>query len=430
MHSMLKRLKKKGFEERSSNHGRFHSRGSIEEDRNASKRFKPAQNIVSPGTLGPANRGRLLQALYDIGPSSRAELARFTGVSRGTIGGIVQPLIDQHVLTEGEVIPPSRAGGKPATKLWFSEDAKPICAVLLMCDRVCTCLVSLKGEVYAKHDALFPSGVTKASDAFQIVSGCVEKTISFSSLPVLGIGVAVAGSTETGATAGPSLSLYQDDFQVGTELTEKFGIPACVDQHARALLVGDRWFGQGRGQSNFAVVHTGEALTGALYLDGHLYRGPAGAGGEIGHTIVQLNGDVCPCGRRGCWETIASRRWLRNEAQARGLPRPHSLDAGSLVTLVNRGIDVARELLEEYAFNISVGLANLQQLVAPNCIILHGDVVNGGKPMIDLIEGSFRKLVLTPPDEEITLALCDCERVAALRGAAGLILSELLNFLI
>ncbi|TCU33061.1 putative NBD/HSP70 family sugar kinase [Rhizobium azibense] len=435
MESMIKRLGKRSFGENAdspSGSRKLCFMGSLADNKNGSKRFKPAHTLISAGTLGPANRGRLLQALYDIGPSSRVDLARVTGASRATIGGIVQPLIDQGILVEGEVVPADRAGGKPATKLWFSKEAKPICAVLLMHDRVRTCLVSLEGEIYAQHHAGLAKGRTDASDAFRIVSACVEETIASAHVPVLGIGVAVAGTinTETGSIVAMSLAPYLDGFPIGAELTKRFGVPACIDQDTRALLVGDRWFGQGRGQRNFAVVYIGESLDAALYVDGHLYRGTAGEAGKIGHTIVQLNGQMCQCGRRGCWETIATLRWLRNEAQARGLPRPGSLNAGRLVSLAENGIKGAKKLLQEYAFNISVGLANLQQLTAPNCIILHGDVVRGGKSMLDPIEASFQELTVNLADEEITLALGDSEDVAGLRGAAGLVLCELLNFII
>ncbi|WP_208245888.1 ROK family protein (plasmid) [Rhizobium sp. T1470] len=392
----------------------------------------PAQKLISTGTLGPANRGRLLQALYDMGATSRADLARFTGVNRATIGGIVQPLINQGILAEGEVVPPNEAGGKPATRLWFSKNARPICAVLLMHNRVRTCLVSLDGEIYAQRATDFPTDLADASDAFRIVSTCVEETIASANLPILGIGVAVAGmiNTETGSIVNVSLAPYLDGFPVGPELSKRFGVHVCVDQDTRAFRVGDRWFGQGRGRRTFAAVYIGEALGGALYLNGHLYRGSAGAGGEIGHTTVQLHGHVCQCGRRGCWETIASLRWLRDEAKARGVPKPHMLNAGRLVTLAGGGVKGAKELLQQYAFNISVGLANLQQLMAPDCIVLHGDIVLGGKTMLNLIEGSFRELVFHRPGEEIALAFGDSEDVAALRGAACLFLSELLNFVI
>ncbi|APG87105.1 ROK family protein [Sinorhizobium americanum] len=434
MDLLIRRLRQQDLSEHGTAPGdrdRTGSAGLVEGGQNT-HRLIPAQSLISAGTLGPANRGRLLQALYDMGPSSRADLARFTGVSRGTIGGIVQPLLDQRILAEGEAIPPNQAGGKPATKLWFSKEAKPICAVLLMHDRVHTCLVSLEGEINAENVAEVPQALTGASDVFQIVSGCVERTITSSSYPILGIGAAVAGmiDTETGSILRTGPVPYLDGFPIRAELTKKFGVPVVVDQDTRALIVGDRWFGQGRGRRNFAVVYIGETLRGALFLNGHVHRGAAGAGGEIGHTIVQLNGRACHCGRRGCWETVATLKWIREKARSKGLPQPHALNAGRLVMLANQGVKEAVDLLDEYAFNVSVGLANLQHLIAPNCIILHGDVVHGGRRMLDLIERSFRDQLLDRPGDEIRLALGDSENVAALRGAAGLILSELLNFVI
>ncbi|WP_259666386.1 MULTISPECIES: ROK family transcriptional regulator [Rhizobium] len=404
--------------------------GRGEEDSTRHRPSRPTQNLISTTTLGPANRGRLLQALYDMGPSSRADLARYTGVSRGTIGGIVQPLLDRRILAEGEVVPPNQSGGKPATKLWFSKDAKPICAVLLMHNHVRTCLVSLDGAVYAQSTEAFPKDLSDPQEAFRIISRSVKRTATSVDMPILGVGVAVAGmiNTETGSIVSMSLAPFFDNFPIGHELGKELGVPVCVDKDDRALLVGDRWFGKGRGRGNFAVVYTGEVLGAALYLDGHLHRGPSGAGGEIGHTIVQLNGSRCKCGRNGCWETIATLRWLRDEAQTRGLPQPASLDTHRLTILADQGVEGAAQLLEEYASNLSVGLANLQQLMAPNYIIIHGDAAQGGDRMLKLIEASFRELILSRPGDDVSLVLGDSEDVAAMRGAAGLVLSELLNF--
>jgi predicted NBD/HSP70 family sugar kinase len=146
------------------------------------------------------------------------------------------------------------------------------------------------------------------------------------------------------------------------------------------LLVGDRWFGKGRGAAQFSVIYTGEVLGGAFYFDGRLYRDAAGPGGELGHTFVQVGGELCRCGRRGCWDTIATLSWLRREAKRPGLPRPDKMDSGSLIHLADSGDTRAQELADRYAHNIAVGIANVQQTIAPTHFILHGDVALGGSP--------------------------------------------------
>lgn len=84
--------------------------------------------------------------------------------------------------------------------------------------------------------------------------------------------------------------------------------------------------------------------------------------------------------------------------------------------------------MSQYACNLAIGLANLQQVMAPNIIILHGDVARGGKRLGDLIRKKFMSSILRRPGDEVNLLLGGNEDFAALRGAAGLVLSDLLNF--
>ncbi|MBB5754845.1 ROK family protein [Prosthecomicrobium pneumaticum] len=390
---------------------------------------RPQASLLSSAMVGSANRGRVLQALFDLGPTSRAELARRAGVNRTTISGIVQPLLDQQVLVEGEPIPSSEGGGKPARPLWFAPDARPICGMLLMPDSVRTCLVTLEGRISAEHVEAF--GPSRGSDAIErAIAAATERTLAAAHREPLGIGVAVGGMVDTDRRSiiAVNLAPAMNGLQLGAALTRRFGLPAFLDHHPRALLVGDRWFGKGRGARHFAAVYTGEVLGGALYLGGRLYRGPSGAGGELGHTFVQVDGAVCSCGRRGCWETIATLGWLRREAQAAGIAEPERIDSARLVAFAEAGDAAAGELLDRYARNVAVGIANLEQTVAPNSYILHGDVVGGGERLKAAIAAHVRRLVPDRGTGELAFHLGETEDRAALLGAAGLVLSELLQF--
>ena len=104
------------------------------------------------------------------------------------------------------------------------------------------------------------------------------------------------------------------------------------------------------------------------------------------------------------------------------------MEARSLVALAESGVAGAAELLDRYARNVAIGIANLQQTMAPNFIVLHGDVVGGGSRLLDAIAQHVRDLVPWRPGGDIELVMGDLEDRAALRGAAGLVLSELLHF--
>jgi predicted NBD/HSP70 family sugar kinase len=352
------------------------------------------------------------------------------GVNRATITGIIQPLMDEGILVEGDPLPSKESGGKPARPLWFAKDAAPICAVLLMHDGVQTCLVSLDGAISAEAKVAFPHDAGDTEALAQTIFASIRETLALAHRPPLGIGVAAGGmiDTDKGSIVAVNLAPLLAGLPLAALLKQRFGLTTRVDHHPRALLVGDRWFGVGRGKRDFAVIYTGEVLGGALFLDGHLYRGPAGAGGELGHTFVQVDGALCRCGRLGCWETIATLGWLRREAKAAGLPQAEEMDARRLVQLAEAGEGSARTLLDRYARNVAVGIANLQQTMAPNFIVLHGDVVGGGSRLLAAIDQHVRELVPLRPGGNIELVMGDLEDRAALRGAAGLVLSELLHF--
>jgi hypothetical protein len=120
--------------------------------------IKVTRSLLSSSVVGSANRGIVIQTLFDLGPTSRAELARRGGVNRTTISGIVQPLIDGNVLVETVPERATRSEGKPARPLWFSPKAPPVCGVLLMPDVVRTCLVGLDGAIIGENRVALPKG--------------------------------------------------------------------------------------------------------------------------------------------------------------------------------------------------------------------------------------------------------------------------------
>jgi predicted NBD/HSP70 family sugar kinase len=274
-----------------------------------------------------------------------------------------------------------------------------------------------------------PKGEGPVAPIIRAIKKSTRSALARAARKPLGVGVAVGAMVDTdqGSIVTMNLAPSLDGYPLAEELRREFGLPVRLDHHPRALLVGDRWFGKGRGAGQFAVIYTGEVLGGAFYLDGHLYRGAAGAGGELGHTFVQVGGEPCRCGRRGCWDTIATLSWLRREAKAIGLHKPSEINSGSLMQMAVAGDSRAIELADRYANNIAVGIANVQQTLAPNQYILHGDVVLGGTPMIDAITAHVRRLVPDRPGLNIEILAGDPGDTAALLGAAGLVLSDLLR---
>ena len=197
------------------------------------------RSLLSSSAVGTANRGLVIQALFDLGPTSRAELARRAGVNRTTISGIVQPLIDDNVLVEIEPTQSRRSGGKPARPLWFSPSAQPICGVLLMPDAVQACLVTLDGAVMGANRVALPKGDRPVAPIVEAIKKSMRSALSRATRKPLGVGVAVGAMVDTyrGSIVAMNLAPSLDGYPLAHELRREFDLPVRLDHHPRALLV-------------------------------------------------------------------------------------------------------------------------------------------------------------------------------------------------
>lgn len=381
--------------------------------------------LITTSAIGAANRRRVLETLHRLGPSSRAQLARSLGVNRATIATILQPLLDSATLVEGDPVAPSEAGGKPARPLWFRGDGPGLGAVHLSPDFVVAARIAFDGTIRDMHRAQY----SRDASAADIIERLHEVTDAcFAGEQLVGIGVAAAGmvDTSTGSVISMHLTPGLNGLPVVSLLEKRFGATTLIDHHPRVQALGDRWFGLGRDIQDFASVYTGEALGFGIVHGGEVLRGENGAGGESGHTIVQMDGALCRCGRRGCWETVATLGWLRDRAAEGGLPDARSLDSRSLTALAEAGSNAAIALLDLYARNLAIGIANNEQILAPGHYIMHGDASTGGDAMREALQTWVTRLAPERGHPPTVMFARDPDQITLL-GGAGLVLSSVFS---
>ncbi|HEX9888580.1 MAG TPA: ROK family transcriptional regulator [Nitriliruptorales bacterium] len=380
-------------------------------------------SLLSPSAVGDINRSRVLQALWDHGPQSRADLARLAGVTRGTIGNIVQSLLEAALLEEGE--PRTGQVGKPAVPLWFTEQAGLTPVATLDSSGVQAALVNARGDVLVHEERPFDGAELDVDTTRCAVLDALAAVAGAARTAPIGVGIAVPGVYDPAARAvlgsTPVPALVGDWLPSAVE--DALGLPVVVENDSRVQALGEKWFGDGRGLRTFASLQTGHGLGVGMVIDGQVFRGGNAHAAEFGHTCVVVDGDLCVCGLRGCWETIATLRWLRAQARASGLPRPRSVTGARLAE--HAATDgAARRLLERYADHLAVGIANLQQVFAPETVILHGDAAAGGELLRGLIEDRTRTRVFPGNADEVDVRISTLGARAGLVGAAALVFSE------
>lgn len=276
-------------------------------------------------------------------------------------------------------------------------------------------LFTRAGAVRERAQARFDA---RSADPAVVDAALTGALAVFAGQGLLGVGVAAAGVVDP--VAGRIIEVNDAPALRGYPLADRLagltGAPVRIEHRARVQVLGDHWFGAGRGRRSFASVATGEVLGVGIFHEGEVL---APAGGRSGaHMTVTASGGTCTCGRRGCWKTVATTRWLRERAAAHGM----APEASSLGALVASGDPGARDLVADYAENLVLGLATVQQLFACGLFVLHGEALDGGEPFRALVEKRLRADAIGG-GEAPTVVLGEAADTGALYGAAGLVLS-------
>jgi glucokinase len=201
---------------------------------------------------------------------------------------------------------------------------------------------------------------------------------------VQAVGVGIPGTFDgaSGTVLGiPALAGWSG-MPLASQLRDATGLPAVLENDAKAAAIGEWHAGAGAGSDNFAYVTVSTGIGAGIIADGRLLRGAGGLAGEIGHTRITDQPVVCACGRTGCWQALASGPALAARAQAAAGPgsRLQAIAAGQPVSPRHVGI-AAQEgdaaslaLLEEMGDLLGVGFANLQHCYACERIVVGGGV--------------------------------------------------------
>ncbi|MBN1936587.1 MAG: ROK family protein [Anaerolineae bacterium] len=227
------------------------------------------------------------------------------------------------------------------------------------------------------------------------------------STEIMGIGVACGSpmDAEQGIILGPPNLSNWNPVPIKSILEDEFGIYAQLENDANAGALAEWLFGAGKGKRNVVYMTMGTGIGGGLILDGRLYSGANGNAGEVGHMrVVDRDGPLCGCGKRGCLEAFCSgpsiARRTREAVQTVSADKSRALLAlaGSVETLnaehlfaaARQGDELALCLVDETAHYMGVGLANIIQAINPEAIVLGTIATEQGDFFLDRVRQVVR----------------------------------------
>jgi glucokinase len=237
---------------------------------------------------------------------------------------------------------------------------------------------------------------------------------------VVGVGVAVPGVVFGGEVT--STNLDWERFPLAHELRLS-DLPCVVENDMNAGAFGEKSFGRARGMQDVIFLTISTGIGAGIIVGGQIYRGCGGLAGEVGHTVVDLNGLLCGCGRRGCWEMISSgtahRRRIREAFASGTWPKLTEEPTPAEVTgRAAAGDRAARALVLRTARYMGIGVANLINLYDPEAVIFTGGFARGNWDLIhDYLLSEVREQTFS---QSTHLLLTELGDDAGILGAASL----------
>jgi glucokinase len=220
---------------------------------------------------------------------------------------------------------------------------------------------------------------------------------------VIAIGVSSPGplDSRTGMVmATPNIKEWQN-FPLTANLTERFGVPAYLDNDANLAGLAEWKFGAGRGHHNVLYLTISTGVGGGVIIEDRLLQGHHGLAAELGHVTIAEDGPVCGCGFRGHLEAFSSgtgiERYVADElAAGRKSALSERPSAHAIAEAAKKGDELAREAYARAGKYLGIGVANYLHIFDPSIVILGGGVSMSGALLFEPFEASLRKHVFHP----------------------------------
>ena len=237
------------------------------------------------------------------------------------------------------------------------------------------------------------------------------------------IGVSCGGplDTKTGIVYSPPNLPGWDALPLKARLESEFQVPVTIENDANASALAEFRFGGGRGYNAVLYMTMSTGIGGGIVIDGQVYHGANDSAGEVGHQILLPNGPRCGCGKQGCLEALCSgpaiarraqtaiQKQLEDEKSSTAMltladGRIENVKSEHVLAAARTGDALALELVQETAYYMGWGIANLVNILNPDIVLLGTIAVAAGDLLLNPIRETVSRFAMTRPAEVVNIA--------------------------
>ena len=232
------------------------------------------------------------------------------------------------------------------------------------------------------------------------VEAVKEAGLKMDDIEWVGIGTPGIANSEKGIIEY-SCNLGFNNTPMVDYIKEYIDKPVFIENDANAAAYGEYVAGAAKGAKNAVCITLGTGVGGGIIIDGKIYSGSNFAGAEIGHTVIEVDGPQCTCGRKGCFEVFSSATGLirmTKEAMAKDsesvmhkitAERKGKVTARTSFDAMRMGDKSAKEVVDKYIKYLAAGITNTINIFQPDILCIGGGVCNEGeyltKPLLEKV---------------------------------------------
>jgi predicted NBD/HSP70 family sugar kinase len=372
-----------------------------------------------PSLLRAINERSVLEFVRRMGPVSRAQIARDSDLSKPTVSQALASLLEADLVREA-----GRSSGMrgPAAVLYeLNPRAGWVVGIDVGRAWLRAAIANLSGDIVARRDerTMVKSQRALISQIGQIAHGLAAEAglrwpqVTFATVGSPGVFHPATGTVELAyALPGWGRTGLVESVQ------EELGTKIAVENDVNLAALGEQWHGLGKNVPNFAYLHVGTGVGAGLILNGELFRGHAGAAGEVGYLPLATDDPHQPVSRRlGALDAAAGARGVVATARELGMQGP--LSAKRIFSAARRGDATAVEVVKLEAERIALAIAAIVPVIDPELVVLGRGIGSNGDLLLEPVEQEFARISPFRPRIEVSLLGDEASLHGAVATALG-----------
>lgn len=245
-----------------------------------------------------------------------------------------------------------------------------------------------------------------------------KNNVSIDDIVGLGIGAPNANYYTGNIEKAPNLPWKQDKVPLAKMFREELNIPVTITNDANAAALGEKMYGVAKDMDNFIMITLGTGVGSGIVINGQLVYGHDGFAGELGHVIIERNGRLCGCGRRGCLETYCSATGIVRTAKERNTPFLTSKD---IYDAAVKGDETAIDIFKETGTRLGRALADMVVFSSPEAFVLFGGLAKAGDFIVKYTKEAMEESIMPIFKGKVKILLSTMKDAdAAVLGASAL----------